>query len=99
MSSHQDQRATTQSRTAGLELLVVIASLCILAWGMAESISYGRELGRPLGVIGFLELWFREVILVGLAVAAVVAYLCLRLWRPMRHFTGADRGEGKDASA
>jgi len=103
MSPHQDARAATQSRTAGLELLVVLASLCALAWGIYESIVYGRELGHPLGVVGFLELWFREVIIGGLVLAALVAFLCVRLWRLLRHFVGADQsmrgGVGSDQGA
>lgn len=90
MSPHRDARTATQSRTAGLELLVVLASLCALAWGMYESIAYGRELGHPLGVVGFLELWFREVIIGGLVSAALVAILCVRLWRLLSHFVGTD---------
>jgi len=99
MPPRQDARTATQSRTPALELLVVLASLCALAWGMCESIAYGHELGHPLDVVGFLELWFREVIIAGLVLAALVAFLCVRLWRLLRHFVGAGGGVGNDQGA
>ena len=58
---------------------------------MAESASYARELGRPLGFVGFLELWFRETALVVLAAVFVLTLLCVRLCRLLRRYFSGPR--------
>ena len=44
-----------------------------MAWSMFEAVSYAREIGRPLGVIGFLELFFRESIMLCVATLGALA--------------------------
>lgn len=41
-------------------ILVVVLSIAAMVWVMVEAVSYGRGIGRPLGVIGFVELFSRE---------------------------------------
>jgi hypothetical protein len=62
-----------------------------MAWSMFEAVSYAREIGRPLGVVGFLEMFFRESIMLGIAALGAVAILVAwsfqamaRLWRKTR---------------
>ncbi len=74
----------SKPRAAVLEIVVTILSLCAIVWGMIASVSYARELGRPLGFVGFLELWFREAALLALFAVALLTALCMRLWRLLR---------------
>jgi hypothetical protein len=78
-------------QATGLEILITILSLCALVWAMAESVNYARELGRPLGFAGFLELWFREAALVVLAAVFALTLLCVRLWRLLHRFFSGPR--------
>ena len=71
--------------------MVLALAICVMAWSMFEAVSYAREIGRPLGVVGFVELFLRESIILGVAtlgaVAIVVAWIYLaivRLWGKIR---------------
>ncbi len=84
--SNQDDPDWDRSkpRSAGLEIVVVVLSFAAIAWGMVEAISYGREIGRPLGAIGFLELFFRESLMLGAFMLGALAMACALLWRLLR---------------
>ncbi len=68
-----------------------------MVWGMLYAISYGREIGRPLGVIGFLELFFRESLMLAFVMLGVLAMACALLWRLLRRvFSKAPKaGDGR----
>jgi len=86
--STQDDPDWGRSRphSAGAEILVVVLSLAAMVWVMVEAVSYGREIGRPLGVIGFVELFFRESLMLAFVMLAVLAIACASLCRLVRRF-------------
>jgi hypothetical protein len=87
----------SKPRSANLEILVVVLSLAAIVRGMIEAISYAREIGRPLGVIGLLELFFRESLMLGAFMLGVLAMACALLWRLLRRvFSKAPKaGDGR----
>ena len=75
-------------RSQGAELVVLAIAVCVSVWAMFDAVSYAREIGRPLGIVGFVALFFRESIVLGLvtlgAAALVLAGIhqaIVRLWR------------------
>jgi hypothetical protein len=97
--SNQDDPHWGRSKpgSAGLEILVVVLSFAAIGWGMVEAISYGREIGRPLGAIGFVELLFRESLMLGFCMLGALAMACALLWRLLRRaFSKAQKaGNGR----
>ena len=84
-----------------MEVLVLAIAVCAVAWSMFEAVSYAREIGRPLGVVGFLESFFRESIMLGIAtlgaMAIVVAWIYQalgRLWTKIRDVGSHRANEG-----
>ena len=79
-------------RLQGAELLVLALAVCVMAWSMFEAVSYARAIGRPLGVVGFLGLFFRESIMMGIATLGAVAIVVARICQAMAHLWGKIRG-------
>ncbi len=61
---------------------------------MFEAVRYAREIGRPLGVVGFLELFFRESIILGVATLGAVAVVVAWIYQAMVRIWGKIRGSG-----
>ena len=85
MSTQDDSdRGRSRPHSAGAEILVVVLSLATMVWVMVEAVSYGREIGRPLGAIGFVELFFRESLMLAFVMLGVFAVACASFWRLVR---------------
>ena len=65
-----------------------------MARSMFEAVSYAREIARPLGVAGFLELFFRESIMLGVATLGAVAIVVAWTYQAMARLWGKMRGTG-----
>ena len=63
-----------------------------MAWSMFEAVSYTREIGRPLGLVGFLALFFRESITLGIATLGAVAIAVAWIYQAMARLWGKIRG-------
>ncbi len=90
-TQHDPDWGRSKPRSAGAEILVVVLSLAALVWGIVEALSYGREIGRPLGVAGFVELFFRESLMLAFVMLGVVAIACALLWRLVRRVFSRER--------
>lgn len=85
MSQHEDPNGGgTAPRSAALEALVVVGSLILLGFVMWYAVDDARAHGRPLGLGGFVELFFRESLLLGGVVVCVVVGLFLQIWRILK---------------
>jgi hypothetical protein len=91
--STQDDPEWGRSRphSTGAEVLVVVLSLAVMIWVMVEAVSYGQEIGRPVGVIGFVELFFRESLMLAVVMLGVLAIACASLWRLVRRVISKGR--------
>lgn len=99
MSLHDDPDwGRSRPSTAGLEVVLTTLSICALVWAMVESVNYGRELGRPLGFVGFMELWFREVLAIASVAVVTLVVLSARLWRLLRRIFGERHQPDKSRS-
>jgi hypothetical protein len=52
---------------------------------MTDAVSYAREIGRPLVVGGFVALFFRESLMLGIAVLVAVGLVLAWIYRGIRH--------------
>ncbi len=71
--------------------MVVLLSSCAILWGMVEGVSYAHEIGRLLGIVGFLELFLRGSLILALAVVLAFAILRAQIWRLLRRLLGQGR--------
>jgi hypothetical protein len=78
--------------------LVLALAVCVMAWSMFEAVSYAREIGRPLGVVGFLALFFRESIMLGIATLGAVAIVVAWIFQAMARLWGKIRGTGSHSA-
>jgi len=76
--------------------LVLAIAVCVVVWAMFEAVSYAREIRRPLGIVGFLELFFRESIMLGLATLGAVVLVFAWIYRAMGRFWARIRGNRSD---
>jgi hypothetical protein len=83
-------------RSQGAEFLVLAVAVFVVAWAMLEAVSCAREIGRPLGIVGFLELFFRESIMLGVATLGAVAVVVAWIYQAMIRLWGKIRGTGSD---
>jgi len=74
----------SKPRSHAAELLVSVGAIGVTIWAMAEAISYAHEIGHPPGIVGFLELFFRESIMLGLVTLGAVAAVVALIYRAMR---------------
>lgn len=82
----------SKPRSGGLGILVLLLSGGAILWGMVEAVNYGRKLRHPLGLIGFVELFPREIFILVLVVLALLALPVGQLWQYLqRRFVATDQ--------
>ena len=85
MSRQQDPnwgRSKPHSKSA--EFVVLIVAIALMVWAMIDAVSYAREIGRPLGVGGFVALFFRESLMLSIAVLGAVGLVLAWIYRGIR---------------